>query len=52
MRENRIMQKKKAFTLIELIIVMVVAAILFGVLFQVYASITQISLRVRFQKEL
>lgn len=31
---------------------MVVAAILFGVLFQVYASITQISLRVRFQKEL
>lgn len=44
--------KVKAFTLVEMVIVIVVTAILFGVLFQVYNSIAQTSVRVRLQKEL
>ena len=49
MRKNRI---KHGFTLVEILIVLVVLALLIGVLFKVYQSITEISFRVRYEKTL
>lgn len=42
---------KKAFTLVEILIVMVIAVLLLGVLFQVYRNISDVALRVRYEKE-
>ncbi len=43
---------KKAFTLVEIMIVLVIASILIGVLFQVYRRITDVALRVRYEKDI
>ena len=50
MRKNTI--NKKAFTLVEILIVLVITAILIGVLFQVYRNIADVSLRVRYEKDI
>lgn len=44
------MKNKRAFTLIELLIVLVIMSILIGVLFDVYITISKISYRVELQK--
>lgn len=48
MRKNWV---KKAFTLVEIVIVLVVISILIGVLFQVYSAIAQVSVRIRLEKQ-
>lgn len=48
MRKDRI---NKAFTLIELVIVLIVVALLMGVLFQVYITIAKVSVRIRLEKQ-
>ncbi len=50
MRKNAIV--KKAFTLVEILIVLIVTALLIGVLFQVYRNIADVSLRVRYEKDI
>ena len=44
--------KKKAFTLIEVLIAIVLAGILFTLIFRAYVSITQISTRLENEKKL
>ena len=48
MRKNRV---KKAFTLVEIVIVLIVISILIGVLFQVYSAIAQVAVRIRLEKQ-
>ncbi len=48
MRKNRV---KKAFTLIEIVIVLIVISILIRVLFQVYSAIAQVAVRIRLEKQ-
>lgn len=48
MRKNRV---KKAFTLVEIVIVLIVISILIGVLFQVYSAISQVAVRIRLEKQ-
>jgi prepilin-type N-terminal cleavage/methylation domain-containing protein len=45
-------QVKKAFTLIEVVVVLVVASILIGVLFRIYRTTADIALRIKHQKQL
>lgn len=45
------MKKRQAFTLIEILIVLVIVAMLIGVLFKIYITISQITFRVELQKE-
>lgn len=45
-------QIKKAFTLIEIVIVLIISAILIGILFRVYITTADISLRIKHQKQL
>jgi prepilin-type N-terminal cleavage/methylation domain-containing protein len=45
-------QIKKAFTLIEIVIVLVITAILIGILFKVYTTTADIAMRVKYQKQL
>ena len=56
MRKDRIIHwigaKRSAFTLIEMLIVLVVVGLLMWVLFQVYQSISRVSLLVRTQKDI
>jgi prepilin-type N-terminal cleavage/methylation domain-containing protein len=47
MRKARV---KHGFTLIEIVIVLVVLALLIGVLFRVYKTISDISVRMRYEK--
>ena len=49
MREKRI---NRGFTLIEIVIVLVILALLIWVLFRVYRTIAEISLRVRYEKNM
>lgn len=44
--------RKKAFTLIEILIALVIVAILFTLIFRAYVSITQISTRLQNEKRL
>lgn len=44
--------KKKAFTLIEVLIAITIAGVLFSLIFQAYVSITQISTRLQQEKKL
>ena len=44
--------QKKAFTLIEILIALVIASILFTLIFRAYVSITQISTRLGNEKKL
>jgi type II secretory pathway pseudopilin PulG len=44
--------RKKAFTLIEIVIVLITAAILIGILFRVYTTTADIALRIKHQKQL
>lgn len=50
MRKGQIV--KKAFTLIEIVIVLVITAILVGILFRVYLTTADIATRVKYQKQL
>lgn len=43
---------KKAFTLIEVVVVLIVASLLIGILFRVYRTTADISLRIKHQKQL
>ena len=43
---------RKGFTLIEIVIVLITAAILIGILFRVYTTTADIALRIRHQKQL
>lgn len=44
--------KKKAFTLIEVLIAIILAAVLFTLVFRAYVSITQVSARLENEKKL
>ena len=44
--------KKKAFTLIEVIIAIILTAVLFTLVFRAYVSITQVSARLENEKKL
>lgn len=46
------MMKKKAFTLIEVLIAIIIAAVLFTLVFRAYVNITQISARLENEKKL
>jgi prepilin-type N-terminal cleavage/methylation domain-containing protein len=50
MRKRQVGQK--GFTLIEIVVVLVISAILIGILFRVYTTTADISLRVKHQKQL
>ncbi len=50
MRKGQIV--KKAFTLIEIVIVLIITAILVGILFRVYLTTADIAMRVKYQKQL
>jgi prepilin-type N-terminal cleavage/methylation domain-containing protein len=50
MRKRQI--TKKAFTLIEIVVVLIVTALLIGVLFRVYRTTADIALRIKYQKQL
>ncbi len=51
MRKGQIIPKK-AFTLIEIVVVLIVFALLIGVLFRVYLTTADIALRIKHQKQL
>lgn len=44
------MKNRKAFTLIEILIVLVIVAMLMGVLFEIYITISRITFRIELQK--
>jgi prepilin-type N-terminal cleavage/methylation domain-containing protein len=44
------MKNRKAFTLIEVLVVLVIVAMLMGVLFEIYITISRITFRVELQK--
>jgi prepilin-type N-terminal cleavage/methylation domain-containing protein len=49
MRKNTV---KRAFTLVEVVIVLIVAALLITVLFSVYRTTADVALRIKYQKQL
>ena len=51
MRKGQIVAKK-AFTLIEVVIVLIVASLLIGILFRVYSTTADIAMRIKYQKQL